>query len=202
MFSPVATCIFTCRNVDKTGNGDVGRSAVAAGQAAGLVQEVAKYDGMVANTARSALSVFSDLAKENKAFDYAGKALKFASENVNPLICASGAVKTAMSDNKLETGITEVAALSAMFAGERAIKANYDKIIKSKDVQQCVKTISKSKLIKPVVKYLEKHKLNGKAGAVVKGLLFVGGSMASYSTGQKLGETTFKRVKANLHIRA
>ena len=128
MFSPVASFIFACRNVDKTKDGDVGRSAVAAGQAAGLVQEVSKYDGLVANSARSALSVFSNLAKENKAFEYATKAVKFAADNVNPLICASGVLKTAMSDDKIETGITEIAALSAMFAGEGMIKKNYDKI--------------------------------------------------------------------------
>ena len=202
MFSPVASCIFACRNVKKKKNGDVGRSTVAIGQAAGLVQEVSKYDGMVANTARSAVSVFSKLAKEHKAFDYAGKAVKFASENVNPLICASGVLKTAMSDDKVETGITEAAALSAMFAGEGMIKKNYDNIANSSLVREGVEGISKTKVLKPVVEYLEKHQLKGKAGAIMKGLLFVGGSMASYSAGQKLGETTAKRVKSNLQIKS
>ena len=41
MFSAVASGIFAARNVDKTRDGDVGRSAVALGQTAGLVQEVA-----------------------------------------------------------------------------------------------------------------------------------------------------------------
>lgn len=55
MFSAVASGIFAYRNADKTQNGEIGRSAVALGQTAGLVQEVAKYDGLAANTARSAL---------------------------------------------------------------------------------------------------------------------------------------------------
>ncbi len=198
MYSPLATCIFACRNVDKTQNGDVGRSTVALGQAAGLVQEVSKYDGMVANTARSAVSVFSKLANEHKAFEYAGKAVQFAADNVNPLICASGVLKTAMSDDKVETGITETAALSAMFAGEGMIKQNYDKIANSSAVKSGVEGISKTQIFKPVVKYLEKHKLKGKAGAILKGLIFVGGSMTSYSIGQKFGEVTAKRVKANI----
>ena len=199
MFSPVASFIFACRNVDKTKDGDVGRSAVAAGQAAGLVQEVSKYDGLVANSARSALSVFSNLAKENKAFEYATKAVKFAADNVNPLICASGVVKTAMSDDKIGTGVTEATALTAMFAGEGMIKKYYDKAVNSSSVKNGIKNLSKNKIMKPVFEYLEKHQLKGKAGAIIKGLLFVGGSMTSYAIGQKFGETTAKRVKANVN---
>ena len=42
--------------------------------------------------------------------------------------------------------------------------------------------------------------LKGKAGAIIKGLLFVGGSMTSYAVGQKFGEATAKRVKANVKL--
>ncbi len=200
MFSPIASCIFACRNVDKTKNGDVGRSTVALGQTAGLLQEVSKYDGLAANSARSALSVFSKLANEHKAFEYAGKAVQFAADNVNPLICASGVLKTAMSDDKVGTGVTEVAALSAMFAGEGMIKKNYDKAVNSKTVKEGISKLSKTKVLKPLFEYLEKHKLKGKAGAIIKGLLFVGGSMTSYAVGQKFGEATAKRVKANVKL--
>ena len=200
MFSAPATAIFAYRNADKTQNGDIGRGAVTYGQLAGLAQEVAKYDGAIANSARSALSVFSDLAKQNKAFEYAGKATQFAINNVNPLICASGVVKTAMSDDKVKTGITETAALSAMFLGEGMIKRYYDDMASSKTVQDGIKKFSESKIGKPIFEYLEKHKLKGKAGAIVKGLTFVAGSMTSYSIGQELGEPIANRVKANLGL--
>lgn len=198
MFSPIASFIFAYRNVDKTQNGDVGRSTVAIGQAAGLFQEVSKYDGMVATTARSAVSVFSKLANEHKAFEYAGKAVQFAADNVNPLICASGVLKTAMSDDKIGTGVTEVAALSAMFAGEGMIKKYYDNAINSHSVKDGIEKLSKTDVLKPMFKYLEKHNLKGKVGAIIKGLIFVGGSITSYAAGQKLGECTAKRVKANI----
>ena len=201
MFSAVASGIFAYRNANKTKNGDIGRGAVTVGQTAGLVQEIAKYDGAVASTARSAVSVFSDLAKKNKAFEYAGKATKFAVNNVNPLICVSGGIKTAMSDDKVKTGITEAAALSAMFAGEGLIKAKYDKMVASQTVRNGIKYLSKSKIFKPAFEYLKKHKLEGKAAAVLKGLIFVAGSMTSYAVGQKLGEPVAERVKANLNIK-
>lgn len=201
MFSAVASGIFAYRNANKTKDGDVGRGAVTVGQTAGLVQEIAKYDGAVANTARSAVSVFSDLAKKNKAFEYAGKATKFAVNNVNPLICVSGGIKTMMSDDKVKTGITEAAALSAMFAGEGLIKAKYDKMVASQTVRNGIKALSKSKVMKPVFEHLKKHKLEGKAGAILKGLIFVAGSMTSYTIGQKIGEPIADRVKANLGVK-
>ena len=201
MFSAVASGIFTYRNIDKTQNGDVGRGAVAYGQAAGLVQEIAKYDGAIANGAKSALSAFSNLAKNNKAFEYAGKVTKFAINNVNPLICVSAGIKTAKSNEKVKTGITETAALATMFAGEGLIKLKYDKVINSKAFQNVLTKAKDTKVFKPVFDYLTKHKLNGKAANVLKGLIFVGGSMGSYAIGHKLGSDIADRVKANLNIK-
>ena len=196
MFSAIASGIFAARNVDKTANGDIGRSTVALGQTAGLVQEIAKYDNIVAKGARSALSVFSDLAKEHKAFEYAGKVTKFAVNNVNPLICASGVIKTAMSDDKVKTGITETAALSTMFMAEAAVKHNYNRIANSNTVSK----VLKSNTLKPVLKFLEKHKWTGKAGTILKGLVFVAASMTAYSAGQAVGNDVADKVKAELKI--
>lgn len=201
MYSAVASGIFAVRNVDKTANGDVGRSAVAYGQGAALVQEVAKYDGIIANSARSAVSVFSDMAKQNKAFEYAGKITKFAVNNVNPLICVSGALKTARSDDKVKTGITETAALTGMFAGEGLIKLYYDKAIGSQTCKSFLAIASDNKFLKPVFEYLEKHKLKGKAAAIIKGVTFVAGSMSSYAVGNSMGDDIAGRVKANLNIK-
>ncbi len=197
MFSPIASGIFAIRNADKTQGGDIGRGAVTVGQTAGLVQEVAKSESIFSGMAKSALSGISALAKEYKAVDYAGKAVNFAASNVNPLICVSGAVKTAMSDNKIETGVTEISALSAMFAGEGLIKLYYDNVANSSKVKAGMEKLADKKYIKPVFEYVEKHKLGGKVGAITKGLIFVGGSMASYAIGQKLGEDTAKRISAN-----
>lgn len=200
MFSAVASGIFAVRNVNKTEDGEVGRSAVALGQTAGVVQEIAKYDGAIANTARSAVSVFSDMAKENKAFEYAGKFTKFAVNNVNPLICVSGGIKTLMSDDKVKTGITEAAALAAMFAGEGLTKQYYEKAIASNSFKTLIDKLSKTKGINKIFKYLSKNKLNGKAGAIIKGLTFITASITSYNIGQNIGSKLADEVKAELGI--
>lgn len=201
MFSPIASSYFAVKNVDKTQHGEVGRSTVALGQAAGLVEDAAKGNSIFSGAARSVLSGCSSLAQDNKAFKYAGKAVKFAADNVNPLICVSSVIKTGMSDDKVGTGITEVGALSAMFAGEGFVKQHYDKAINSKTCKDMLAKASKSKYLKPVFEYLEKHNLKGSAGTVVKGLVFVTASMSSYAAGQHIGKGIAKRVKANLGIK-
>ncbi len=195
MFSPVASTIFTFRNIDKTENGEIGRAPVAIGQAVGVLGEVSKYDNAVALGAKNILSAFSELAQENKFMNYAGKFAKFASNNVNPLIAASGGVKVLMSDDKQSTAITEATALATMFGGEALVKKHYDNIAQSKNVQDLLKLAADKKYAKPIVEYFAKHKWGGATGAIVKGLLFLSASMASYEVGNKVGSKVAKEVK-------
>ena len=200
MFSAVASGIFAVRNAKKTENGEIGRSAVMLGQTAGVIQEIAKYDGAIANTARSAVSVFSGMAKENKAFEYAGKFTKFAVNNVNPLICVSGVIKTAMAEDKVKAGITEAAALGMMFAGEGLTKRYYSKVVNSQTCKNILTKASKMPVLKNIFKYLEKHKLTGKVGAVIKGLAFISASITSYNIGEKYGSKIADEIKAEYKI--
>ena len=195
MFSPVASTIFTFRNIDKTENGEIGRAPVALGQAVGVLGEISKYDNAAAMTAKNMLSVFSDLSKENKVMNYAGKFAKFASNNVNPLIALSGGVKVLMSDDKQSAAITEGTALAAMFGGEGLVKKHYDKIIDSQKVQNLLKAASKQKYLKPAFDFLQKKNWGGATGAVIKGLLFLAASMTSYEIGHIEVDKTEKNKK-------
>ncbi len=194
MFSPVASTIFAYRNAEKTANGDVGRSVVTVGQCTGVLQEISKLDNAFAATAKSAVSVFEELAKTSKAVDYAGKCLKFTADNVNPLICASGALKVAMSDDKLNTGIVELAALSTMFTGEGLMKEYFNDVFSEKNISKICEKSAGFKHLKPIAEAIEKGKFSGKIASILKGVVFVGGSMASYFVGQKLGEVAAERV--------
>ena len=205
-FSPISTGIFAFRSADKASRGDDSRAVIASCQGINfgkdVISSVFKYDSSVAKTARSAASVFSDLAKESKAFEYAGKAVKWGCDNVNPLICASGAIKVLKSDDKIDSGVKETVALSTMFAGENIVKGNYDALVNSKYAKEAAEAIKDIKVLKPVLMYVTEHKLNGKIGMVTKGLALVGGSIASYNLGEYIGKDISKRVKSNLVLNA
>lgn len=172
MSNAVSSLIFACRNVNKTENGEIGRAPVAAAQSINVLNQVSKYNKVIAKGTDAAVSVFEDLAKKSKPVDYAVKGVKWATKNVNPLICVSGGIKVAMSDDKSSAAIKEIAALSTMFAGETAAKKLLPKIV-------------------------EKLPVGHKVGGVIKGLLFVGASIASYSAGEKLGANLAEEFKIN-----
>lgn len=172
MFSAISSAIFAYRNVGKTQNGEIGRAPVAAAQAIGVVDEVARYNATLAKGTDAAVSVFTNMAKKSKIMNGVVKATKWGVNNVNPLICVSSGIKVAMSDDKTSTAIKEVSALSTMFAGEaiakRALKSGVAKL--------------------PV---------GNKVGAVIKGLGFVAASIASYAVGDKFGTDLAKEVQIN-----
>lgn len=197
----VPSGIFCWRNIKKFENGEKARGTVAFAQGAKVAQAVSQYNETVARTADSALSAFNNLAKESKIIDYTGKAVNFAMKNVNPLIVASGVVKTAVSDDKIGTGITETGALAGMFAGEGLMKLHLSKVFNEKNVTAAAKTMQKSKILEPVSKYLLKSGNSGKLAVILKGITFVCGSITSYNLGHKLAESHSERIKAGLGIK-
>jgi len=188
MFSPVASTIFAFRNAEKTKNGDVGRSVVTVGQGVGVLKEVAKYDNIFAAGAKGALDAFNSMAKENKALNYAGKCLKFTADNVNPLICASGVLKVAMSDDKIHDGIVEATALAGMFAGEALMKDNFNNFFNETSFKNLAKKAADKNILTDFAELVQKSKYTGKVASVMKGIAFVMGSIGSYALAQKVGE--------------
>ena len=159
-FSPVATGIFSIRNADKTSNGDIGRLPVTIGQAGSVVKATAQYDNIFSKSIKNGL----EIAKNDAVLNKIGKVVKFAGDNVNPLICVSSGLKVVMADekDKKNTLITEAGCLAGMFLGEGWMKKNLDKI-------------------------LDKSKLPPKISPIVKGIVFVTGSILSSTIGEKLG---------------
>lgn len=174
MANAVSSLIFACRNVDKTQNGEIGRAPVAAAQGINVLGEIARYNKAIAKGTDAAVSVFNNLAERSKPVDYALKGVKWATKNVNPLICVSGGLKVAMSDDKTSSAVKEVAALSTMFAGEGIAKKVLPKLIKS----------------------------NGKVGMAARGLLFVGASITSYSAGEYVGVDLAKNIKSSWNFKS
>lgn len=197
MSNLISSLIFCCRNTDKAEHGEVGRIPVAIGQATKVGKAVANYHNTVSKGSKSAVTVFEELANKNKAIKYTGQALDWASKNVNPLICASGVVKVGMSDDKVSAGIKEFAALSTMFAGEALMKEHLDELMNSKSVVELVDKLNKTKCLKPLMKKIAEMKCGNSISAVLKGLLFVGGSITSYAIGEHMGKDLAHEVKLN-----
>ena len=170
MYSSVATGIFCLRNGGKTTNGDIGRLPVTVGQGAAALKAVGESESLFAKPVQTVLENCSELAKSDKFFNGVKKTVKFASDNVNPLIVASSGLKVllAKKEDRKETIITESGCLAGMFLGEGWMKKNLDGIL----------TSLASKNILPKGKWLP----------VIKGVLFVLGSITASTIGSKIGK--------------
>ena len=99
---------------------------IAGGQALNVakgVSNIAKYsNNSLSADIISAEESIKNLAKTDKVIGGISKVLNFTADNINPIICATGAVKVACSDNKKEAAIEEGTALGVMFASEAMAK--------------------------------------------------------------------------------
>lgn len=105
-----------------------------------------------------------------------------------------------MSDDKVGTGITETTALSSMFIGEGFMKKHFNDVFNEKNISGIAKKFTDYKILKPLADAVADVKIAGKIGAVIKGVTFVGGSMASYALGQSFGVKYAEKIKSSLGI--
>lgn len=208
-FSPLATYAFVGTNYDKVASGDWTRYPVLVGQIANAAQATAetaakhrteaalvvnKANSIFLDTAKSdkvvngfskAITFFknkiyqpvSKWAKSDKAFNGLTKTVKFAQNNINPLIVASGATKVVLAkkEDREKTLFSEGAMILGMFAGEGWMKKNLD------------------------TKVLSKLPIDKKWAPIVKGILFVAGSITASTIGQKIGEALFAKLDKSRH---
>jgi len=197
VFSAVGTALFGLRNLNKDDPRDWMRKYFIGDVQLfkGAAEAVNRYDNAFTRSAKSAVSVFADAAKQHKVLDYAGKALKWSSDNVNPLLCISGGVKVLMSDDKTEAFVNEVGSLGTMFLGEYLVKQSYDKVAASKAVTNALEKVSDTKLMK----YITENNMGGKISAIIKGVTLVGASIGSYALGKALSKDLAKEVSVAVH---
>jgi hypothetical protein len=164
-FSDVATIGFVFRNGQKVSNGDAGRIPVLAGQTCNAIKAGATSGKAIAKPAQAIITACEEVAKTDKLFNGLGKVVKFASNNVNPLIAASSGLKVVLAkeEDRKKTFITEAGCVGGMLLGEGWMKKN-------------------------LVGYLDKMPISGKWKPIVKGLIFITGSIGCSTIGQKLGK--------------
>lgn len=189
MSNIVSSAIFCARNVNKAECQDkVGRWAVAAGQGKKVVDYVRTLDNELGKSANSSVEALKTFSKSEKLLTYAGKAIDFASKNVNPLICVSSGIDILRADDKQSALITNAAALSSMFAVENLMKKHLDEIPKIKGID---------KIAQKVMEFAKKYKCEGRLPAIIHGTVFVAGSVASYALGEKFGTLVANKAKEN-----
>lgn len=164
-FSDLATVGFAIRNVDKTTSGDLGRLPVAVGQTVNAIKAGAEYNSFL----KRGVNVVKKVAESDSVFKGISKGVKFVSNNINPLIVVSSGynILTAKKEERKKTLFSEAGCIAGMFLGEGWMKKNLNPII-------------------------EKLPVSNKWKPVIKGLIFIGGSIGSSTIGQMLTEKAYK----------
>lgn len=164
-YSDVATVGFAVRNIDKTTSGDWGRLLVALGQTANAIKAGAEHNSYL----KSGVNALKKVAESDSVFKGVSKGVKFVSNNINPLIVVSSGynVLTAKKEERKKTLFSEAGCIAGMFLGEGWMKKNLNPII-------------------------EKLPVSNKWKPVIKGLIFIGGSIGSSTIGQMLTEKAYK----------
>ena len=165
-----STVLFFLRNGNRAQNGEGGRGFVAIGQGAKVVKQICEYDNIFGKGAKSAVNAFKTVAQNDKVFNGISKGVKFASENVNPLIVVSSGINVLTSEDKQSTVIAEAGNLAAMFAMESWMKKNLDNVLKNLPI-------------------------NKKWMPIVRGIAFVIGSIGASTIGYKIAKTFAAKLK-------
>lgn len=159
------------RNGYRAQNGEDGRFLVAGAQGVKFVRETAKYNNAFGAGANSILGSINNAAKSDKAFNLLSKGVKFASDNVNPLIACLSAFNVITAEDKQTTLISESGNIGGMFLAEGWMAKNLDK-------------------------YLAKLPINDKWKPIVRGIAFVLGSITASTLGQKITSNFAVKLKA------
>ena len=136
-----STLLFFLRNGKRAQEGEGGRGFVAIGQGAKVVTQICEYDNIFSRGAKSAVKAFKTIAENDKVFNGISKGVKFASENVNPLIVVSSGINVLTSEDKQSTIIAEAGNLAGMFAVEGWMKKHLDDVLKKLPINQKWKPI-------------------------------------------------------------
>lgn len=196
----VPSAWFLRNNVKKVQNGDDARSTVVFAQGAKIAEAVQQYHEKSAKSASEAYNIFGKYANKSRVLNYTGKGIDWAAKHVNLLIGLSALYKTATSEKKLETGITQLGALSGMFVGEGLMKLNKNRVINETNVTKVLQKAKNTKVIGKAAQKLLKCHAGGKIAAVLQGLSFVLVSMASYSAGENLAKQHAQKICTNLGL--
>ena len=150
---------------------------------------------------RGAKELIKGSTLAGKALKGVGKVVSFTADNINPIIIGTGAIKVLGSDDKADTLARETTALTCMFGAEAAAKSFIGMPIIEKidgktvarhregSYKNLMKKIFTDKQNNAINEFIKIKKNAKYVAGGVKGLLFVGASIAGYSVGNKIADT-------------
>ena len=139
-------------------------------------------------TGKAATSIFAEVNKYDKVARIAQNTANYVSQAVNPLLCVASVARVAASEDKLSTGIEEVGAMGAMFAGEGLMKKQFQSGSALTECKLVKNNVAKFEKFCANTKYLKNFKPKS-ITSVLQGLAFIVGSITSYSVGHSIGKT-------------
>ena len=146
-------------------------------------------------------NAFKGFTESSKFFKLFSKVLNFASDNVNPLICAAGAIKVLGSDDKADAASREILGLGTMFGFEYAAKRILGMPYKALHLDGTSEMVAREALyhknpfiekqVKAFEDYCSTAKLFKKISlasvpGALKGIFFVIASITGYKLGGKI----------------
>lgn len=164
-YSDIASLAFTVRSADKTANGDIGRAPVTLVQGASVVKAVQQYQNPFSRGVKKCLSSMG----KDETIKKIAKVTDFAAKHVNTLIGCSAGLKVLMAEkeDRKKTLIAETGCFLGMLKGESWMKKNLNK-------------------------YLDQLPVNKKWIPIIKGIVFVTGSISCSTIGEKIGKVVAK----------
>ena len=169
---------------------------IAGGQitnaAKGIAEVARDSKHYLASEILSAEESIKALSKSDKIVRGIGKVLDFTAKNINPLICATGALKVACTkEDKVDTAITEGAAIGTMLGVTEPGAKRILGLGKHKDglYKQNPFLNKQAEALKDYCntkKLFDSVSLKG-VPAILKGLGFVTASIAGYKLGHYIG---------------
>lgn len=160
-YSDLASLAFTVRSADKTAGGDIGRAPVTLVQGASVVKAVSQYENPFSKALKKGLHAMGSEETVKKV----AKVTNFAADHVNYLIALSSGLKVAMAkeEDRTKTLIAEAGCFTGMILGEGWMKKNLSK-------------------------YLDQLNIDKKWIPIIKGIVFVTGSISCSTLGEKIGK--------------
>ena len=221
MPSIISSSIFSSRRVNS------GADALAASNplvgamkmdiAGGQILNAAKGVSTIARESTSALASsitsaeesIKALSKGDKIINGFGKVLNFTADNINPIICATGAVKVLTADDKEEAFIKEGMGLGTMFLSEGLAKRVLDMPeFKNVDGKRVALKRTNSFKVSPFVErqaeafkdFCETTTICNKSIKFLPGMLKGMGFVAASILGYQLGTAAAENIVANTKV--